>query len=84
MPNHSLQRKDPWGAPPHIASGRLNVYAGVNADRKSRFEARSVRRLGNWFVLEVPTPLLWMDNGYSRSLYDECEFEWPTVIELWP
>ena len=36
-------------------------YTGVHADRRRRFDARSARRGGDWFILAVPTPLLWLE-----------------------
>lgn len=59
-------------------------YIGVNNDRQSRFEARSARRWGDWSILEFPTHLLWLDDDFGLCLYDECEFAWPEVVELWP
>lgn len=69
------------------SSGRISSYVGANTDRQRRFEARSARRWGDWFILNVPTPLLWLDDGddeYLLAAPSRYEVWPPAVIELWP
>jgi hypothetical protein len=85
MLNDSLQRgSGAWGSPRNISGGQFNSYAGVNVDRSSRFEARSARRWGDWGILEIPASFLWLDEACELSPYEECEFAWPVLVELWP
>jgi hypothetical protein len=41
---------------------QVAAYARAYSDRQRRFDARSARRSGDWFILEVPTALLWLDD----------------------
>ena len=43
-------------------------YAGYYAERQSRFYVRSLIRSGV-YLFDVPTVLLWVDNGYTYD-YD--------------
>jgi hypothetical protein len=68
----------------NVSGARTIGYGGIDVDRQSRFQARSDRRWGNWSVLEVATPILWLGNQCEPLLPDELgEFISP-VVELWP
>ncbi len=47
--------------PQYVPSGAFGSYVGCYTDRQRRFEVRSVRRSGDWFILDVPTVVLWVD-----------------------
>jgi hypothetical protein len=51
------------------AGDQSNSYAGINTDRRSRFEARCDRRWGDWSVLGFPTAVLWMEYPYLPLIY---------------
>jgi hypothetical protein len=68
-------------------SARVASYAGVNTDRQSRFDARAARRFGDWGILAVPTPFLWLEDIYAPVVPFAFGVDaWPVeeVIELWP
>jgi len=74
-----------FGSAPKAAAAPARSLRRVNTNRQTRFDARAARRWGDWTpFLEFPTPLLWLDDDFGLCLYDECEFVWPEVIELWP
>ena len=62
---------------------RVDAYAGAHIDRQRRFEARSARRWGDWFILDVPTPVLWITNGYATPC-EEIDFVSPFGTDIWP
>ena len=84
MLNGNSPRESLWNSPRNSSVGRFNAFAGVNTDRRSRFEARSARRWGDWGILAFPLPLLWLDDGWEFSPFDEVEFVWPELVDLWP
>ena len=84
MANDNGRGISPFVSTQNVSSARVGSYVGAHADRQRRFEARSARRLGDWTILGVPTPILWLDDDFGLCLYDECAFAWPEVIELWP
>ena len=47
--------------PAQVASAAARSNLGSNADRQSRFDARSRRRYGDWSVLDIPIALLWLE-----------------------
>ncbi len=46
---------------------RGSPYGGVNPTRQQRSQARELRRRGDWSYLEVPTPVLWLDDPFVVS-----------------
>ncbi len=67
------------------ASSFSGSFKPVNVTRLARHEARVGRRQGNWDnYLLMPTALLWLESAPEMCLGDECEFEAPAVIDLWP
>jgi hypothetical protein len=59
-------------------------YAGVNADRRSRFDARSARRYGDWGILAIPTATLWFDElAVAAAADDELDVLAPAIIDIW-
>lgn len=57
---------------------------GSLATRQSRFEARSDQRWGNWWILEVPTALLWAADVCIAAIDEDMECPEPALIDLWP
>ncbi len=51
-----------------ITGGQPNKYAGSYADRQRRFDSRSAQRWGDWSILGLSTPLLWLE---ADALLDE-------------
>jgi hypothetical protein len=86
MPNGFRPNINPF--PPFqnvsAASARTSGYGGVYVDRTTRFQARCDRRWGNWSMLEVATPILWLGNQCEPLLDEPGEFISPVVVELWP
>ena len=86
MFNQNLARQaGPFDSATHtISNNRTSSFTGVNLDRQSRFQARSARRWGDWSVLEIATPVLWLDDGCGISPYGDYALDAPALIELWP
>ena len=59
-------------------------YLLSNTDRRRRFDARADRRFGNWSILEISAPLLWLESEPGWCLEDEFVFAPPVIIDLWP
>jgi hypothetical protein len=83
MPNHNHMRGAMPSPARNIASGPFRDYTGANTNRRSRFEARTARRYGDWGILEIPTALLWFDEIYAE-LDDDNGFLGPPIIDIWP
>jgi hypothetical protein len=62
----------------------LNRFSGVYADRQSRFDLRRARRGGDWFSLDVPTAVLWLDNPCPLAFDDGEACAEPVIVDLWP
>jgi hypothetical protein len=84
IPNQARTQMSPLVRNPNLSSARVNSYVGAHTDRQRRFEARSARRDGDWFILDIPTPLLWLEEECLLSPYGDCDFIWPEPIGLWP
>lgn len=57
---------------------------GSNRDRQSRFDSRSRRRWGDWDILEVATPLLWLDDECILTSGDPLTCTALATADLWP
>ena len=68
---------------PSPSGSKAGQYAGAHADRKSRFEARSDRRRGDW-DFGIPTWFLWLGDAYLDAVVEAEEFPEPVVVDLWP
>lgn len=67
------------------SSPLVSSYAGVNRDRQSYFEARSARRWGDWGILEVPAPVLWLDDIFAEAVLEDALIAPLTLaVDLWP
>lgn len=66
-------------ARPPAAAVQPYKYVGANADRRLRFDSRADRRWGDWSILELQTPLLWLeaDALLEDSLLDQA------IIDPW-
>ena len=84
MPNGFRPTINPISPFQTVANVRTSDYVGVNAGKQGRFQARCDRRWGNWSMLEVPTPILWLGYDWEPSLNEPGEFISPVVVELWP
>jgi hypothetical protein len=85
MPRDDRGTISPFASAQSVSSSRAGSYVGAHTDRQRRFEARSDRRWGNWSILELPFPLLWLYTEPWLSLYDDDdEIEPSTIVELWP
>lgn len=68
----------------NAASLPARSYAGVNADRQSRFGARTARRYGDWGILAIPTAALWFDElALAAVVDDELDVLAPAIIDIW-
>lgn len=80
----------PMRSTPSIGRGRMpapmpaHAYRGSNVDRQSRFESRSARRWGDWGILAVATPLLWLEDEYAETVEDSLLDSAPPITDLWP
>lgn len=84
MANDDGRGVDPFVSARNISGTRAGSYVGAHADRQRRFEARSDRRWGDWSILELPIPLLWLYTEPWLSVCDEDEIAPSVVVELWP
>ncbi|HKF47383.1 MAG TPA: hypothetical protein VKB38_08490 [Terracidiphilus sp.] len=58
---------------------------GINLNKQTRFDARSKRRRGDWGILGVPTPLLWLEDDVLLAAEEEDLLSGPPPItDLWP
>jgi hypothetical protein len=85
MANFDRTQVNPFPSAGKAPTRGTNSLARSNVNRQRRFDARADRRWGEWLpYLELPTPLLWLDDDIGLCLYDQCEFVWPVVVALWP
>jgi len=84
MPKYDFTTMSPFDTARDIANASARSYVLSNIDRRRRFEARAQRRWGNWSILELSTPFLWLEAEPGLCLDDEVAFIEPVVIELWP
>ena len=66
-----------------VSQNRVNQYRGVHADRRTRFDARSARRWGDWSLLEFPTAMLWLDSELLAAEVADESLQEPWD-DLWP
>ena len=69
---------------PSLSGARMNAYAGLNIDRRTRSDSRADRRWGNWGILEVPASLLWFDVLTVAAAVDDGLESPDPVIDIWP
>jgi len=63
----------------------VRSYQGTNVTRPDKFAARSVRRWGDWGILEVPTAMLWaQEECMLAAEEDDLACPDPGIMGLWP
>ena len=83
-------------AVPGRSAVQFGSYAGVNITRQDRSQARELRRWGDWSYLDVPTPVLWLDDPFvvspfapivvspfMVSPFAEAVVESPAFVDIW-
>jgi hypothetical protein len=65
------------------ATGRYSSFAGVNTTRLDRFQARGQRRWGDWSYWRIAPPVLWLEDPYVLSPFDDILFVEPAFVDLW-
>lgn len=65
------------------AAGRYGSFAGVNTTRQYKFQAREQRRWGDWSYWEIPAPVLWLEEPYVLSPFDDILFVSPVLVDIW-
>ena len=58
-------------------------YSGINTTRQERFQARERRRWGDWTYWGVPAPLLWLEDPFVVSPFEDILFITPAFIDIW-
>jgi len=66
-----------------VSSRPFNNYSGANLDRRTRYDARALRRGGDWGVLNFPSAVLWFDPFYAPLIEFGVEPVVPLVIDIW-
>lgn len=69
---------------PQSSSRSTRELAGAYVNRQSRFDARQTRRRGDWFILDVPTPVLWMENPWLPVIDEALACDEAVIVDLWP
>ena len=65
------------------AAGLYNSYSGVNTTRRDRFQAREQRRWGDCTYWGIPAPVLWLEDPYFLSPFDDILFVAPAYVDIW-
>ena len=60
-----------------------NPYSGVNTNRQERFRARQSRRWGDATYFNIPAPVLWLEDPFVLSPFDDILFVAPTCVDIW-
>lgn len=58
-------------------------YTGANITRQDKFLAREQRRWGDWTYWEIPAPVLWLEEPYVLSPFDDILFVEPVFVDIW-
>jgi hypothetical protein len=64
-------------------AGRYNSYSGANTTRQERFQARERRRWGDCTYWSIPSPVLWLEEPYVLSPFDDILFIAPAYVDIW-
>ena len=67
---------------PRPSGSKASQYAGANADRKRRFDARCDRRWGDC-DFDIPIWFLWLGDAYLDAIEEAEEFPVPVMIDPW-
>jgi hypothetical protein len=62
---------------------RGGSFAGVNTTRLDKFQAREQRRWGDWSYWRIPPPVLWLEEPYVLSPFDDILFVAPSYVDIW-
>jgi hypothetical protein len=65
------------------ASWGYNSYNAVNATRELRYQAREMRRWGDPTYWGIPTPVLWLEDPFVVSPFEDVVFVEPAFIDIW-
>jgi hypothetical protein len=60
-----------------------NAYSGINTTRQDRFQAREQRRWGDWTYWGIPAPVLWLEDPFVLSPFDDILFITPAYVDIW-
>ena len=71
---NSVRDKSAWGYSP---------YSGANTTRQEKFEARERRRWGDSVYWSIPAPVLWLEDPYVLSPFDDILFVEPVFVDIW-
>jgi len=71
---NSVRDKPAWGYSP---------YSGANTTRQEKFQARERRRWGDSAYWGIPAPVLWLENPFVLSPFDDILFVEPAFIDIW-
>lgn len=64
-------------------AGRYNAFAGINTTRQDKFQARQQRRWGDSAYWNIPAPVLWLEDPYLLSPFDDILFVAPAFVDIW-
>jgi hypothetical protein len=83
MITNLFPQSGPISSVPNRSVGQYNSYVGVNTNRQDRFQARQERRWGDWGYLDVPTPVLWLNDAMVFSPFEEAAVETAVFVDIW-
>ena len=58
-------------------------YSGVNTTRQEKFQARESRRWGDAAYWNIPAPVLWLEDPFVLSPFDDVLFVAPAFVDIW-
>ncbi len=65
------------------AGGGYGSWTGVNTTRQDRFQARAQRRWGDVTYWSMPAPVLWLEDPFVLSPFDDILFVEPAFVDIW-
>ena len=76
-------RTTPMNYAPDNSAWGYNPYSGVNTTRQERFRARQSRRWGDATYFNIPAPVLWLEEPFVLSPFDDILFVAPECVDIW-
>ena len=83
MANEPLARSAATNSARASNAVRYNSFAGVNTTRQEKFQAREDRRLGGAAYWSIPSPVLWLEDPFVLSPFDDILFVEPAFVDIW-